>query len=204
MPQPASRKPHTLTGRVNECNGDFLRTIDWLLFLPRSWRFWVLRSAPPLECHSFHSCPRAKLFSTRKTISIFDLGEASHAQRCSSRTRLLRSRSHIGASKTPARDGPFVARRRELREQKARSSDCYSRTAENDFCQGVMSAESHIGASFSRPPSRALYPRRHSEPGLLVNSRYYVQCLDSASGYEAAVACPMPPACEAAHRTDAH
>ncbi len=98
-----------------------------------------LGSAPPLECHSFHSCPRAKLFSTRKTIFIFDLGEASHAQRCSSRTRLLRSRSHIRASKTPARDGPFVARGRELRGQKARSSDCHSRTAENDFCQGVMS-----------------------------------------------------------------
>lgn len=100
----------------------------------------TMGSAPPLECHSFHACPRAKLISTRKTISIFDLGEASHAQRCSSRTRLLRSRSHIRASKTPARDGPFVARGPELREQKARSSDRYSRTAENDFCQGVIGA----------------------------------------------------------------
>jgi hypothetical protein len=99
-----------------------------------------LGSAPPLECHSFHSCPRAKLISTRKTISIFDLGEASHAQCCSSRTRLLRSRSHIRASKTPARDGPFVARGRELREKKVRSSDGDSRTTENDFCQGVISA----------------------------------------------------------------
>src|ERR1019366_7266724 len=59
---------------------------------------------------------------------------------CSSRTRRLRSRSHLRASKTPARDGPCVATRRELREQKARSSGCYSRAAEDDFCQRAVSA----------------------------------------------------------------
>ncbi len=95
---------------------------------------------PPLECHSFHYCARARLTSTRKTNSIFDVGEACHAQVCSSRKRRIRRRSHIRASKTAARDGPFIARGRELREQKARSSDCYSRIAENDSYQGVMSA----------------------------------------------------------------
>src|SRR5713226_2920557 len=91
-----------------------------------------------LTCDSVPT--KLNVTSPGQTISIFDVGEVSHAQRCSSRTRRLRSRSHIRASETPARDGPFVARGRELREQKARSSDCYSRTAENDFCQGVMSA----------------------------------------------------------------
>jgi len=42
--------------------------------------FWVLGSAPPLECHSFHSCPRAKLIFTRKTISIFSLGDSLSEQ----------------------------------------------------------------------------------------------------------------------------
>ncbi|SRR5229473_3803663 len=49
-------------------------------------------------------------------------------------SEVLTTNSHTSASKTPARDGPFVSTRRELREQKTRPSGCYSRAAEDGSC----------------------------------------------------------------------
>ena len=111
------------------------------LFLPRflaAFGCWIprphLSAIPSTLVHELSSSPPERQFAYSMLVRHL------HVQRCSNRTRLLPNRSHIRTSKTPTRDGPFVARRRELREQKARSSDCCSRTAKNDFCEGVMSA----------------------------------------------------------------
>src|SRR5712692_2339023 len=99
----------------------------------------------------------------------YSISVRHHAQRCSSRTRRLRSRSHTRASKTPARDGPFVSTRRELREQKTRPSGCYSRAAEDDFCQRAVNARRSLRrVPLSRPPSLAPHSWLSLTSGLLV------------------------------------
>src|SRR5712692_7943694 len=81
---------------------------------------------------------------------------------------------HTRASKTPARDGPFVSTRRELREQKTRPSGCYSRAAEDDFCQRAVNARRSLRrVPLSRPPSLAPHSWLSLTSGLLVQWGYF-------------------------------
>ena len=93
--------------------------------------------SPPPKQPLTRDASSPKLTDTRPKHQIPYL--RSHAQRCSSRTRCFCCRGYITAPEIPARDGPFDATRRGLREQEARYRGHDSRPAEDDFHERAMS-----------------------------------------------------------------